>query len=182
MIILQITKRTDRRLLHRMKNHYSKPQGFVGRVICYSIECFGEYFGHIIAGSATRFLLNRNEFFGIELKTLNLVANNIFFNCEPVSDKYPLRNFTTTEVVKFLNQIRVDWFTKYSDVLLGVETLVELPRTGELYKRSGFKELGVTKGFTCKRTSGIGTDSYGGKRVWNTENLKPKIILGYKYL
>ena len=43
-------------------------------------------------------------------------------------------------------------------------------------------EIGVTKGFTCKRVKGTGTDSWSGKRVWNTnpDELRPKKILMIK--
>ena len=62
MLELIITKRTDERLLHRMKNHYSSPKGFVGRNICYAIIYNDIYYGHIVGGSATRFLPGRNEY------------------------------------------------------------------------------------------------------------------------
>jgi len=42
--------------------------------------------------------------------------------------------------------------------------------------RDGWEMVGQTKGFTCKRVAGIGTDSWGGKRVWDTENLRPKLV------
>src|SRR5574343_1300963 len=99
MIRLEITKRTDKRLLERMEYHYSKPKGFVGRNICYSVLFDDAYYGHIVAGSATRFLPGRNEFFDMGLENLNNVINNIFFNVAKVDQKYPIRNFTS-EVVK----------------------------------------------------------------------------------
>jgi hypothetical protein len=179
-IILITTKRTDKRLLNRMKYHYSKPKGFVGRSICYAVYYDRIYYGHIVGGSSTRFLPGRNEYLGITLKELNYVVNNIFFNVSPVNDKYPIRNFTTECVKKFVRTIQVDWIEKYGNDVLGFETLVELPRTGELYRKAGWIEVGRTKGFTCKRTGGRGTDSWTGKKVWNTTNLRPKIVLCYK--
>lgn len=62
MLRLEITKRTDKRLLERMKGHYSQPKGFVGRNICYAIYYKDIYYGHIVWGSATKHLKGRHEF------------------------------------------------------------------------------------------------------------------------
>jgi len=177
-----ITKRTDKRLLLRMKNHYSKPKGFVGRNICYAIIHDGDYYGHIVGGSATRFLPNRNEYLGITVAELNNVINNIFFNVSPVHEKYPFRNFTSTVVKLFVSKVSLDWEGKYGDVCYGFETLVEKPRTGELYLRAGWEKVGETIGYTCKRVAGKGTDKWTGRRVWNTDpdSLRPKIVLCYR--
>lgn len=149
MIRLEITKRTDGRLLKRMEIHYSKPKGFVGRNICYAVFWENEYFGHIVAGSATKFLPNRNEFLGTS--DLKKIVNNIFYN---VSGNYPCRNFTSRVIKEFVKRAVMDWELKYGDKVLGFETLVELPRTGELYKRAGWTVIGQTKGYTCKRVGG----------------------------
>lgn len=93
---LLIVKRTASQLLEEMKIHYSKPKGFVGRNICYAIYEGAVCYGHIVAGSATRFLPGRSDFLSIEpLKELNRIANNIFFHVEPKNGSYPYRNFTT---------------------------------------------------------------------------------------
>jgi len=179
MIKLIQTKRTDSRLLERMKIHYSKPKGFVGRNICYAVYYNDVYYGHIIGGSATMHLKGRHEFLGTQKKDLNNIVNNIFFNVQKVNDKYPLRNFTTKVLLEFENKISNDWFLKYGDFVFGFETLVEKPRTGELYKRAGWVVVGETVGYTCKRAKGKGTDNWSGKRVWNTnkDELRPKIVL-----
>lgn len=180
-IKLTQTKRTDARLLERMSVHYSKPKGFVGRNICYAIEDNeGNYYGHIVAGSATLHLKGRHEFLCTTKKDLNSIVNNIFFNCKPVNNKYPIRNFTSEVVKLFVKRVIVDWQDKYGDKVIGVETLVEPPRTGELYIKAGFTVVGETLGFTCKRESGESTDNWSGRRVWNTKELRPKIILCMK--
>ena len=105
MLELMQTKRTDKDLLVRMENHYSRPKGFVGRNICYAIFYDSIYYGHIVAGSAIRFLPGRNEYLGITIKELNKVINNIFFNVSPPnSGSYPIRNFTPSVVKLFVNQ------------------------------------------------------------------------------
>ena len=93
MIVLDITKKTDSRLLALMQKHYSHSSGFVGRSICYAISYDNTYYGHTVAGSATLYLPNRNEFFGITKHDLNKIVNNVFFHVEPINGKYPCRNF-----------------------------------------------------------------------------------------
>jgi hypothetical protein len=179
---LVITKRTDPKLLERMANHYSQPKGFVGRNICYAIFYNQIYYRHIVAGSATRFLPGRNEFLNIDLSKLNNIVNNIFFNVEKVEGKYPLRNFTTFVVKEFVKQATIDWEEKYKDKVIGFETLIEKPRTGELYMKAGWTKVGETIGYTCKRSAGKGSDNWSGKRVWNTnkEQLRPKNVFCFK--
>lgn len=82
----------------------------------------------------------------------------------------------------FEKQISIEWFEKYGDKVIGFESLVELPRTGELYRRCGWVEVGQTKGFTCKRIAGKGSDSWTGKRIWNTKDLRPKIVFCKKVI
>ena len=173
---LIITTRTEPRLLRLMQRHYSQPKGFVGRNICYSISYNGIYYGHIVAGSSTKFLPGRHEFLGTNKSNLNNIINNIFFHVEKVQDKYPARNFTSLIIKEFVKQSQVDWLAKYNNIVVGFESLVELPRSGECYKKAGWTEVGMTKGFTCKREAGKGTDSWSGKRVWDTTNLRPKRV------
>lgn len=153
-----------------MKVHYSQPKGFVGRNICYSISYDNQYYGHIVAGSATLHLKNRPAL------PLENIVNNIFFHIEPVENKYPTRNFVPTVLKIWREQVSKDWQDKYGNNVLAFESLVELPRTGECYKRDKWKLIGQTIGYTCKRIGGKGTDSWSGKRIWNTKELRPKLI------
>jgi len=175
---LVITKRTDVRLLERMINHYSKPKGFVGRNICYAVTFNNDYYGHIVGGSASLHLPGRDEY--INQENLNQVVNNVFYSVSKVNNQYPTRNFTTLVIKKFMGCITKDWFLKYGDNVVGFETLVEPPRTGDLYKKAGWVLVGTTKGFTCKRQAGTGTDGWSGKRVWDTVNLRPKLVFCFK--
>lgn len=157
-----------------MANHYSQPRGFVGRQLIYEIVLHGEKYGAIAAGSATRFLPGRSDFFG-RMIDLNGLVNNIFFHME--TDKvYPVRNFTSLILKEFRKRAAIDWENRYGDRVIGWESLVELPRTGEIYVRDKWEKVGVTKGYTCKRTAGRGTDSWTGRRVWETKNLRPKLV------
>ena|ERR1035437_1468698 len=183
MICLELIKRTDPRILSDMAVHYSKPGGFVGRNICYAITVDGIYYGAIVGGSATLHLVGRDEFFKIDRttkkKALRGIVNNIFYHIEKRNDRYPVRNIVSSVLCLFRERVSIDWEEKYGDIVTGFESLVELPRTGETYRRDGWAEVGVTIGFTCKRVSGKGkhrTDSWTGQRVWDTKNKRPKRV------
>ena len=175
LLQLEPIKRTDPRILSNMAVHYSQPKGFVGRNICYAVLFDGRYYGAIVGGSATLHLVGRDEFFGTT-PPLNQLVNNIFYHIESLSGRYPMRNMVPAVLATFRRQIVVDWESKYGDTVLGFESLVELPRTGECYRSDGWTEVGLTKGYTCKRVGGSGTDSWSGKRVWDTKNLRPKRV------
>ena len=180
VISLVLIKRTDPRILADMAIHYSQPKGFVGRNICYAIMFGQTYYGAIVGGSSTLHLVGRDEFFGLtkENKKQSLVhiVNNIFYHIEKKGGRYPVRNMVPTVLKMWRERISVDWPFKYGDEVLGFESLIELPRTGNAYKRDGWTEVGITKGQTCKRVAGKGTDSWSGKRVWDTKNLRPKRV------
>jgi hypothetical protein len=181
MLKLERIKRTDPRILQNMTIHYSHPKGFVGRNICYAILYDELYYGAIVGGSSTKNLPGRDEFFGINKdnknEKLKCIINNIFYHIEKVDNKYPKRNFTIYVLNEFIKQITIDWENKYKNKVIGYESLVEIPRTGEIYLRAGWTKIEIpTKGYTCKRIGGKGTDSWGGKRIWNTKDLKPKWV------
>jgi hypothetical protein len=180
MLKLQQIKRTDPRILANMAIHYSQPKGFVGRNICYAVLFNDIYYGAIVGGSSTLHLVGRDEHFGLtkenKKESLNKIINNIFFHIEKVNGDYPVRWFSVKVLKLFRNTIKADWEAKYGDKVIGFETLVELPRTGDCYKKDGWELVGQTKGFTCKRGAGKGSDNWSGKRVWDTENLRPKLV------
>lgn len=172
-------KRTDKRLLANMKNHYSQPKGFVGRNQCYAIEYGGKYYGGIVSGSTTLHLPGRKQWLHDNWIAggLNNGINNIFFHIE---GPYPCRNFAQKVFALWRERAVKDWQEKYGNKVTWFETLVELPRTGEIYLRDKWQVIGETKGFTCKREDDPfyeGTDDWSGKRVWDTENLRPKLVL-----
>lgn len=180
MIRLEQIKRTDPKILANMSIHYSKPKGFVGRNICYAILMDDICYGTIVGGSSTLHLVGRDQYFGLnkenKKENLNKIINNIFFHIEKVNGTYPIRWFSAEVIKTFRETISIDWKNKYNNDVIGFETLVELPRSGNCYKKDGWDLVGQTKGFTCKRGPGIGTDSWSGKRIWDTENLRPKLV------
>ena len=175
VIFLRLIKKSDKGLKRAMDVHYSQPKGFVGRSICYAVEYKNIIYGYIVGGSCTKHLPNRDLFCminRIEI-SLNNFVNNIFFH---ISGPYPIRNFAQKVLRTYRCRIELDWFVKYGDVVSLHETLVEPPRSGEVYRRDKWVKCGLTKGFTCKRTNGNGTDSWGGSRVWDKINLRPKHV------
>ena len=169
---LMCIPKDDYRLRRDAENHYSQPKGFVGRSLCYAVLHDGNYFGSIVAGSATKHLPGRSEFFGADF-TLERVINNVFFHIER---PYPIRNFAIKVLALWRTTAAADWGRIYGDRVIGFESLIQLPRTGETYKRDGWTLVGQTKGYTCKRGPGQGSDSWTGKRVWNTTDLVPKLV------
>lgn len=183
MIALHRIKRTDPRILANMAIHYSAPGGFVGRNICYAVLFAGVFYGTIVGGSSTLHLPGRDAFFGMgdthteRIARLNQIVNNTFYHVEKgPAGRYPCRWFTVEVLAAFRRQVAVDWQARYGDPVIGFESLVELPRTGECYRRDGWQLVGQTKGFTCKRVAGKSTDAWSGKRVWDYENLRPKHV------
>ena len=177
MISLITIPKNNKYLKASMKKHYTKPKGFVGRSICYAIYFNETLYGHILGGSSTLYLKGRNEFFNIDKSKLNNIINNIFYHVEKVDNKYPIRNFTTEVLKAWREQIKIDWQQKYGDKVIGYESLIEPPRTAELYKKDKWVLVGSTFGYTCKRIPGHEKGAFKtGKRVWNTKYLKPKLI------
>ena len=168
-------KKSDINLKRWMSIHYSAPKGFVGRQLIYKIVVDDIIYGATVAGSATRFLPGREGFFGCQIPLNNLV-NNTFFHIEKRDGHYPMSNFSSLIVAVWRERVAIGWPKKYGDEVLGWETLVEMPRKGDLYLRDRWTEVGMTKGYTCKRVAGNGSDGWTGKRIWGTKNLRPKRV------
>jgi len=171
VIRLARTNKGDPVFKNLMAVHYSKPKGFVGRQILYRVMYDDVIYGGIAFGSATKHLPGR-----VFSTSLNNGLNNIFYHVEKQNGAYPLRNFTTRVLLYAEYVVSYDYPALYRDEVHWFETLVELPRTGELYRRAGYTETGTTIGKTCKREGGRGTDSWSGRRVWDEVNLRPKRV------
>jgi hypothetical protein len=182
LLELKQIKKSDPRLLIDISNHYTKCKGFIGRSICYAVLFNDIYYGSIVGGSATLHLIGRDDFFSLTKEnkkdSLNNIVNNIFFHIEKVDGKYPIRWFSAAVLKLFREKIKNDWYLKYGNTILGYETLVELPRTGDCYKKDGWVLLGTTKGYTCTRIPGNGFEKFSGRRIWDTKNIRPKLVFG----
>ena len=133
-----------------------------------------------MAGSAVMHLKGRDEFFALngDKKTeIQSIINNTFYHVEKVNGSYPMRwRFVAKVLGVFRETAGRDWERKYETTVIGFESLVELPRTGGIYLEDGWREVGRTVGYTCKRVAGKGTDSWTGKRVWNVDDKRPKRV------
>lgn len=171
MLRLVRTNKGDLAFKSMMAAHYSQPKGFVGRQLLYRVEYAGLCYGGIAFGSSTKNLPGRRI-----CGNLNHGANNIFYHVEKQNGRYPFRNFTVKVLQAAEYRVAEDYKREYGDVVLWFESLVEFPRTGELYRRAGYSEVGQTIGMTCKRVAGESTDSWSGRRVWDEKNLRPKRV------
>lgn len=171
MIRLVKSSKGDVEVKDMMKNHYSQPKGFVGRQLIYKIYADDRLCGAIAGGSSTLNLPGRSDFFG-DAFDINGIVNNIFFHLIPNGDK----NLGTKVLKLWRKQVAIDWEERYGDKVVGFETLVELPRNGAVYKADNWTQTGQTKGYTCKRVGGGGQEKWTGKRIWDTTNLRPKLV------
>lgn len=174
-IQLRRIDKTDKDLLRFMEIHYSRPKGFVGRQLIYKIIGNGLCFGAIAGGSATLHLKQRFDFWPLYVPPLETIVCNTFYHLERWID-YPCRNFATKVISLFRKVVSIDWRSEYQSNVLGFETLIEPPRTGECYRRDGWRCVGMTEGFQCKRVAGYGSDGWSGKREWNLNDRVPKHV------
>lgn len=173
-IRLELSSKSDADIKYLMSIHYSHPKGFVGRQIIYKIFYNDEFCGAIAGGSATLHLPNRNDFFG-DKYDLNKIINNTFYH---LVDNHNDKNLGSQVLALWRKQVVKDWEEKYKENVIGFETLVELPRSGAMYKADNWTLVGQTHGYTCKRVGGVATEKWTGVREWNKDesNLKPKLV------
>lgn len=160
-----------------MAEHYSKPKGFVGRQLVYLIRCGGATYGAIAGGSATLQLERSGRVIPAGASMHNVVNNN-FFHLDRGGLKYPVRNFAQRVLSLWRKRVMVDWPGTYKHDVRLFETLVEPPRTGDVYLRDGWSLVGMTAGYQVKRVSGHSPNETfkGGVRVWDRVNLRPKHV------
>jgi hypothetical protein len=129
---------------------YVPRTSFTGRRLDYLIMIDDKCIGAIGIGSAILALKERDDYIGwnkeTRLKNLNMVANNWRFT---LTDEAP-KNSGTKALSLLYEQAKQDWMKYYGDKLVLLETLVEAPHRGTVYKASGWKYLGKTKGYTIK--------------------------------
>lgn len=175
MILIRRITKGHKNFRASWDEHYSHPRGFVGRQLFYEILWYNTVYGYIAFGSATRHLVGRPQWLSNSVG-LRHGLNNTFYHVTKIDNRYPCRNFTTMALLRAEITAREDYEHTYFDSVNWFETLVELPREGELYKKAGYLEVGVTKGYTCKRVAGTSSDTWTGKRVWDTTHLRPKRV------
>lgn len=147
-------------------SHYPGSKGIPGRSLCYLVEYCTEIAGIIGYNSPPKNYGIFNDFFGDGMEN-HFLINNVFrlTNNE--------RNLATRVLSLSRRIIKLAYEQKYGDVLVGLVTFVEPPRTGALYKADNWSFLGMSQGKRMKR------DSETWEKVF-TEGEK-KLIFGYKY-
>lgn len=129
---------------------YVPKTAFTGRRIDYLIMIDDFAIGCIGIGSAILALKERDDYIGWDketrLKNLNMIANNWRFTLTSSAPK----NSGTKALSLLCKQSVIDWEKEYGDKLVMLETLVEAPHRGTVYRASGWKYLGKTKGYTIK--------------------------------
>lgn len=133
-----------------VKNYHTyKPStDIVGRTINWLIKCDGEYIGSIGVGSSVMAMKPRDDFIGWnkEQRLRNLVKT-----C--TNWRYCLLNKTSLSsriLSIFIKEAKKEWFKKFGDKLVLIETLIEPPYSGVCYKASGWINVGETKGCQFK--------------------------------
>lgn len=183
-IELVATNKGDPLVKQYMAVHYTQPKGFVGRQLIYRIECGGKVYGAIAGGSAIKLPKMSQQLAGRvfpEGATLENVVNNTFFHLErPEGESYPVRNFAPKVVALWRERVMRDWPARYKgDRVMLFETLIEPPRTGELYLRDGWTHVGTTHGTQWKREGGSSPKErfkYGVRVRDRKAPLRPKLV------
>jgi len=149
--------------------HYPNSKGIVGRSLNYLIYINNEPIG-IIGGASPplNYKLFRKYFDTDDEK--KFINNNVF---RIVNNKNK-KNLGTQILKLYRNTIKKDYEKKYQDILLGIITFVEPPRTGAIYKADNWENLGFTQGISVSRR---GENWYDKKYQQGTK----KLIYGYKY-
>jgi len=149
--------------------HYPKSKGIVGRQLNYLIYYNREPCGIISATSPPLNYKLFADFFGVgeEKKYLN---NSVFRIV-----KSPIKNFATRVLKIFRRRVFKDYLEVYGDVLYGLVTFVEKPRTGNIYKADNWVLLGETKGIEVRRRG----ENWLTKQYKKTG--KKKLVFAYKY-
>jgi len=147
--------------------HYPGSKGIPGRSLCYLIQYKNSIAGIIGFNSPPKNYGIFNTYFGGKNKENNFLINNVFrlINNE--------KNLATRVMKLARKTIKEDYEKKYGDILLGIVTFVEPPRTGALYKADNWDYLGYSAGKEMKR------DSDTWEKIF-TEGSK-KLIFGYRY-
>lgn len=119
-----------------------------------------EIFGAIGVGSAIIAMAARDKFIMWDKETrlshLINIANNWRYCLLPHAPK----NFGSATLGLLAKLAPKEWEAKYHDRLVLLETLVEPPHKGTIYKAAGWKLLGLTKGTRFKWIKRSEADKY----------------------
>jgi hypothetical protein len=166
---LERTSVKDPEFAHFFVSHYPGSKGVMGRRFLYKIYKDDIFIGIIGGASAPGGYIMRKfaEFF--KTKDNQSILNNNIYRLT-----HHEKNLGTRVLKLFRKRLFEDYLEKYGEVLLGLVTFVEPPRTGSIYKADNWSYLGKTKGMRCTRRK-----EQDNKRTFTKD--KPKLIFAIKY-
>lgn len=194
---IQLIKDNERFQMNQViKNYHSYRQNpmYSGRQINWWIKYKGEIVGVIGIGSCVFICPIRDEFIGyrvkcinhlskqedkdyyknVKIKSLNKIANNWRFTLMPNAPK----NCASKVLSLLIKAAKKEWKKQYKDELVLLETFVEPPRTGILYKASGWELIGMTKGDSIRAT----IEQHGFSSGYNWDGGHHKTTKKYVFL
>jgi len=156
--------KTKRMLFRDIINKYHKYKDYKdypGRKIDYFVKLDGKVIGVIGIASPMLAISARDNFIGwnkdIRIQNLQKVANNYRFCMIE-------RGYGGKALSLLQHTCVKDWQAKYGYRLLMLETMVEPPFTGNVYKSAGWMSVGSTKGQSFKRRASKGLLLRGSKK------------------
>ena len=170
-ITLELVKKSQRFMMNQViKNYHSYRQGYSysGRQINWWVKNDSEIVGVIGIGSCVYIcpvrdkyigykVININNktkdelkdyFYNVKLKSYNHIANNWRFTLMPDAPE----NCGSKTLSLLLKEAPREWEKQYKDKLVLLETFVEPPREGTIYKANGWISIGLTKGDSTRST------------------------------
>jgi len=155
---------TKRMLFRDIINKYHKYKDYKdypGRKIDYFVKLDGKIIGCIGIASPMLAITPRDNFIGwskdIRIQNLQKIANNYRF-CM-IEKGYGGKALSLLQ-----KRCIQDWKAKYNERLLMLETMVEPPFTGNVYKSAGWISVGQTKGNSFRRRVSKGLHLRGSKK------------------
>jgi len=142
---LQRTRKGEKLFATLYLTHYPESKGIVGRQVNYYIVIDGKTVGIVGGNSPPLRYLKFNNYFGEKYSEKNWLNNNVFRLIERE------KNLGTQVLKLFRRCAKQDYEERYGDILVGLVTFVEPPRTGAVYKADNWDSLGITQGKRCFR-------------------------------
>ena len=143
---LKLVKKSNNLFVKWYIEHYPKSKGIVGRQLNYLIYINNTPVGIISGASPPLNYKKFRNFFNIK-NDLQILNNNVFRLVNKPNDK----NIGTKILKLFRERLKKDYKKKYNEILRGIVTFVEPPRTGAVYKADNWINLGLTQGVEVRR-------------------------------
>jgi hypothetical protein len=171
---IEPTKKGDKTFCSIFLQHYPQSKGILGRQFNYFIKDSGEIIGIIGFTSPPRHYKLFDNVFGLDMEK-HYLNNNVF--CIIKNGVYQASQILALA----LKTVKKDYEKKWSDKIHGFVTFVEPPRTGIVYKASGWEYLGMTQGLKATKRSDLDTWTNKDWGKGTKKHIFVKAILRRKY-